>query len=40
MQRNYDIETDHSRELVNQLKWDKFIEQELKKLSKFKSIKR
>lgn len=37
MQKRFDVETRHSMDEVSQLKWQKFIQQELSKLEKFAS---
>ena len=37
MQNNYDNESDFSRNLSHQAEWQEFVNQELQKLSKYKS---
>ena len=38
MQNKYDAETNHSRNVEAQVKWQLFVEAELNKLSKYKSV--
>ncbi|GAL64670.1 hypothetical protein JCM19300_4486 [Algibacter lectus] len=38
MQKRYDAETDHSKKIDAQQRWQLFIKKELDKLSKFKLI--